>query len=167
MSPKRKSRKPKKPQELSPDYQPIAVNRAARFNYEVIATVEAGLVLTGTEVKSIRDGRVNIAEAFARRVNNEMWLYGAHIASYKHAAHNNHEPDRPRKLLLHRKQIMEWGHQAESQSMTMVPLRLYIRDHRMKLLLGLARGRRKYDKRQLIAKRDAERRMRETLRTKG
>ena len=161
-----KKKKAKKPQQVDDGYQVVAVNRAARFNYEVAETVEAGLVLTGTEVKSVRAGRVNIAEAFARRVDNEMWLYGAHVATYRHASLlNNHEPTRPRKLLLHKKQIEDWGHRAEAQSMTIVPLRLYIRDHRVKLLLGLARGRRKYDKRQVIAKRDAERRIRDTMRT--
>ena len=160
-----RKKKTKKPQPADDGYQSIAVNRAARFNYEVTETVEAGLVLTGTEVKSVRAGRVSLAEAFARRIGNEMWLHGAHIATYRHASLNNHEPTRPRKLLLHKKQIAEWGYQAEAQSMTIVPLRLYIRDHRVKLLLGLGRGRRKYDKRQVIAKRDAERRMRDTLRT--
>ena len=139
------------------------VNRQARFNYEILETVEAGLVLTGTEVKSIREGRVNIREAYARRADGEMWLYGAHIAHYPAAAHNNHEPGRPRKLLLHKRQIADWAMQAESQGLTIVPLRLYIRKHRVKLELGLARGRRKYDKRQVIAKRDADRRMREAM----
>jgi len=165
MPAKKKPSRTKKTQKSDDGYESIAVNRAARFNYEVTETVEAGLVLSGTEVKSIREGRVSIAEAFARRIDNEMWLYSAHVSPYKHASHNNHEPDRPRKLLLHKKQIQSWGHQAESLSMTIVPLRLYIRDHRVKLLLGLARGRRKYDKRQVIAKRDAQRRIRETLRT--
>lgn len=145
-------------------FKTISVNRQARFDYEILETYEAGIVLQGTEVKSIRDGRVNIRDAFARRVGGELWLFGAHIAQYPAASHNNHEPDRPRKLLLHKRQIAELASGAETQSLTIVPLRMYIKNHRIKLEIGLARGRRKYDKRQVIAKRDAERRMREATR---
>ena len=160
-----RKKKTKKPQPADDGYQSIAVNRAARFNYEVTETVEAGLVLTGTEVKSVRAGRVSLAEAFARRIGNEMWLHGAHIATYRHASLNNHGANPPPQAPPPQEADRRWGYQAEAQSMTIVPLRLYIRDHRVKLLLGLGRGRRKYDKRQVIAKRDAERRMRDTLRT--
>ena len=142
----------------------VTVNRQARYEYDILETVEAGLVLTGTEIKSIRDGRVNIRDAYARPVDGELWLQGAHIATYPAATYNNHEPDRPRKLLLHKDQIEDLSRSIQGQGLTLVPLRLYIKRHRAKVELGLARGRRRHDKRQVIAKRDAERRMREATR---
>jgi len=148
-------------------FKTISVNRQARFDYEILETYEAGIVLQGTEVKSIRDGRGNIRAAYARRVDGELWLFDAHIAQYPAASRNNHEPDRPRKLLLHKRQIAELAGEAEAQSLTIVPLRMYLKNHRIKLELGLARGRRKYDKRQVIAKRDADRRMREATRVRA
>ncbi|MEE9285358.1 MAG: SsrA-binding protein SmpB [Dehalococcoidia bacterium] len=147
-------------------FKVITVNRQARRDYEILETVEAGLVLTGTEIKSIRDGRVNIRDAYARRMDGEMWLFGAHIGQYPSAARNNHEPGRPRKLLLHRDQIEDLAEQVEAQGLTLVPMRLYIRNHRAKVELGVGRGRKKYDKRQAIAKRDADRRIRQATRVR-
>ncbi len=144
--------------------KPVTVNRQARYEYDILETVEAGLVLTGTEIKSIRDGRVNLREAYARPVGGEIWLHGAHISTYPAAAQNNHEPTRPRKLLLHKEQIEDLSRNIQGQGLTLVPLRLYIKRHRAKVELGLARGRRSHDKRQAIAKRDADRRMREATR---
>ena len=150
--------------EKDDDFKVITVNRQARFDYDILNTVEAGLVLKGTEIKSIRNGRVNIRDAYARRAGDEMWLHGAHIAPYESAGYENHEPLRVRKLLMRRRQIDELATLVESEGLTIVPLRLYIKRHRAKVELGVARGRRKYDKRQAIAKRDSERRMREAVR---
>jgi SsrA-binding protein len=144
----------------------VTVNRQARHDYDILETVEAGMVLTGTEIKSIRGGRVNIREAYARPSDGEMWLHGAHIAAYPPAGMNNHEPLRPRKLLLRKDQIADLAMKVEAGGLTLVPLRLYIKNHRAKVELGLARGRRTYDKRQVIARRDAERRMREAVRVR-
>ena len=138
----------------------ISVNRRARHDYEILDSVEAGLVLTGTEIKSIRAGRANIAGAFARFDRGEPWLHNAHIAPYPAAGPAaQHDPLRPRKLLLHRKEIGRLGHSADTQRLTIVPLRLYIRNHRAKVELALARGRREYDRREVIKQRDAAREM--------
>jgi SsrA-binding protein len=135
----------------------IAVNRRARHDYAVEETLEAGLVLTGTEIKSIRAGRVNLAEAYARVEHGEAWLIGAHIAPYEQGNRNNHEPLRTRKLLLHRDQIAELIGRVTSKGFTLVPLRLYIKDGRAKLEIGVARGKKTHDKRRTIAERDARR----------
>ncbi len=141
------------------NFKVVTVNRQARHEYEILDVVEAGIVLTGTEIKSVRSGRVNIREGYARGMDEELWLYGVHIAQYASASHNNHEPTRPRKLLLHRRQIDDLTLKAESRSLTIVPLRMYIKNHRAKVELGLARGRKRYDKRQAIAKRESDRRI--------
>ena len=145
-------------------FKVVVTNRSARHEYEILDVVEAGIMLTGTEIKSIRAGRVNIREAYARRSGDEIWLHGAHIAHYQSASHNNHEPTRPRKLLLHRNQIDDLTLKAESRGLTMVPLRLYIKNHRAKIEIGLARGKKHFDKRQAIAKRDADRRINQAMR---
>ena len=124
----------------------VAVNRRARHEYAVDETLEAGLVLSGTEIKSIRAGRVNLAEAYARIEHGEAWLIGAHIAPYEQGNRNNHEPTRTRKLLLHRDQIAELVGRTQAKGFTLVPLKLYIRD-----------GKKAYDKRRAIAERDARR----------
>jgi SsrA-binding protein len=135
----------------------VALNRRARHDYTIDETVEAGLVLTGTEIKSIRAGRVNLAEAYARIERGEAWLIGAHIATYEQGNRNNHEPTRTRKLLLHRDQIAELTGRTQAKGQTLVPLRLYLRDGRAKLELGLARGKKTHDKRRTIAERDMRR----------
>jgi SsrA-binding protein len=135
----------------------VAVNRRARHEYAVEETLEAGIVLTGTEIKSIRAGRVSLAEAYARIEHGEAWLIGAHIAPYEQGNRNNHEPTRTRKLLLHRDQIAELVGRTQAKGFTLVPLKLYIRDGMAKLELGVARGRKAYDKRRVIAERDARR----------
>jgi SsrA-binding protein len=137
--------------------QTIAVNRRARHNYAIEETLEAGMVLTGTEIKSIRAGRANLAEAYARIDHGEAWLIGAHIAPYEQGNRNNHEPTRTRKLLLHRDQITELMSSTQAKGLTLVPLRLYIRDGRAKLEIGLARGKKTHDKRRAIAERDMRR----------
>jgi SsrA-binding protein len=145
----------------------ITVNRKAQHDYHILEKVEAGLVLTGTEIKAIRDGRVNLRDAYARPERGEMWLLGAHIGPYAAAGRFNHESGRRRKLLLHRKQIVELGREVEEKGLTLVPLRLYLKSGRAKVELALARGRRRYDRRQAIARREAEREMRRALRHRG
>jgi SsrA-binding protein len=137
----------------------VALNRRARHEYSVEETVEAGLVLTGSEIKSIRAGRANLAEAYARIERGEAWLIGAHIAPYEQANRFNHEPTRTRKLLLHRDQISELVGKTQAKGYTLVPLRLYLRDGLAKIELGLARGRKTHDKRRVIAERDARRQL--------
>jgi SsrA-binding protein len=135
----------------------VAVNRRARHEYAVEETLEAGIALTGTEIKSIRAGRVNLAEAYARIERGEAWLIGAHIAPYEQGNRNNHEPTRTRKLLLHRDQIAELVGRTQARGFTLVPLKLYIRNGMAKLEIGVARGKKAYDKRRTIAERDARR----------
>ncbi|MEX1022410.1 MAG: SsrA-binding protein SmpB [Dehalococcoidia bacterium] len=142
----------------------LATNRRARYDYEILEQVEAGLALTGTEIKSLRQGGGSVAEGYARIRDGEMWLYNVHIAPYA-PARENHEPRRPRKLLMHRRQIETWRHLLETQPRTtLVPLRMYLTRGKAKILLGLAQGKRSYDKRQSIAKRDADRSIQRALR---
>ena len=137
----------------------ITVNRKARYEYDILESFEGGLVLTGTEIKSIRDGRVNIRDAFARPEGGELWLFSAHISPYSNGNRANHEPMRPRKVLMHRGQIEYLASKVQEKGLTLVPLRLYIKNHRAKVELGVARGRRLYDKRAAIARREADRQM--------
>jgi SsrA-binding protein len=142
----------------------VASNRKARFDYEIIEALEAGIALTGTEIKSIRAGGAHIREAYARPQNGEMWLYGAHIAPYESGSYLNHEPTRPRRLLMHRRQIAEWSSAMSEKGLTIVPLSLYLKDGMAKVELGLGKGRKQYDKRQAIAKRESDREMQRALR---
>jgi SsrA-binding protein len=135
----------------------VAVNRRARHQYAIEETLEAGLALTGTEIKSIRAGRVNLAEAYARIERGEAWLIGAHIAPYEQGNRNNHEPTRTRKLLLHRDQIAELVGRTQAKGFTLVPMKLYIRNGMAKLEIGIGRGKKEFDKRRTIAERDARR----------
>ncbi len=135
----------------------IVNNRRARRNYDVLDTVEAGLVLTGTEIKAIREGRVNLSDAYGKPEGDELWLVNMHIAQYSAGSRNNHEPTRPRKLLLHKDEIIRLSRQVSERGLTLVPMRLYIRRHRAKVELGVARGRKLYDKRRAIIERERER----------
>lgn len=145
----------------------VTVNRKARYDYEVLSKVEAGIVLTGTEIKSIRAGQVNLRDAYARPENGEMWLFNSHIAFYKGASpESNHLPYRPRKLLLHRKEIDRLVGEVTQKGLTIVALRLYIVGHMAKVELALVRGRRKYDKRQVIMRREQDREMRRAIKTR-
>ena len=135
----------------------IVNNRRARRNYDVLDTVEAGLVLTGTEIKAIREGRVNLSDAYGKPEGGELWLVNMHIAQYSAGSRNNHEPTRPRKLLLHRDEIIRLSRQVSERGLTLVPMRLYIRRHRAKVELGVARGRKLYDKRRAMIERERER----------
>ena len=135
----------------------IAINRRARHDYAIEDTLEAGLVLTGTEIKSIRDHKANLAESYARIEHGEAWLIGAHIAPYAQGNRYNHDPIRTRKLLLHSDQIAELAGLQSAKGLTIVPLRLYIRRGRAKVELGIARGKKAHDKRRSIAERDMRR----------
>lgn len=135
----------------------VALNRRARHDYAIEQTLEAGIVLTGTEIKSIRAGHANLAEAYARIEHGEAWLIGAHIAPYEQGNRNNHEPTRTRKLLLRRGEIAELIGKTQAKGYTLVPLRLYIRGGLAKLELGLGRGKKAHDKRRTIAERDMRR----------
>ena len=136
----------------------VAVNRKARHDFSIEETVEAGIVLTGTEIKSIRAGKVNLSDAYARMEAGEAWLIGAHIAPFEGGNRNNHEPRRTRKLLLHRRQIDELLGRAGAKGLTIVPLRIYITEKgHAKVEIGLARGKKLYDHRRDIAERDARR----------
>jgi SsrA-binding protein len=146
----------------------IAANRRARRNYEILETVEAGLVLRGSEVKSLRDGHAQIGDAFARFEGDEAWLVSMHIGVYSHAQeHSGHEPERRRKLLLHRSELDRLRHIVDEQHLSLVPLSLYFKDGRAKVELALARGRKTYDKRQVLAERDAEREARRAIARAG
>ena len=136
----------------------VALNRKARHNYLITDTFEAGLVLTGTEIKSIRAGKVNLADAYARVERGEAWLMNAHIAPFEQGNRYNHEPRRDRKLLLHRAQIDQLMGRAAAKGLTVVPLRLYLSDRgRAKVELGLARGKQLHDRRRDIAERQSRR----------
>ena len=136
----------------------VATNRRARHDYDIVETFECGIVLTGSEVKSIRDGKIQLKDSYARVQDGEMWLHGVHISPYVYAhGTDGHDPDRPRKLLLHRAEIDELMGRTQQESLTLVPLSVYFKDGRAKVELAVARGRRQYDKRQAIAKRDADR----------
>ncbi|MBI4296628.1 MAG: SsrA-binding protein SmpB [Chloroflexi bacterium] len=135
----------------------IATNRKAYHNFFVQDGVEAGIVLTGSEIKSIRAGRVNLGDSYVKPEKGEMWLLNAHIARYDASSMNNHEPLRDRKLLLHRKQISELMSRAQEKGLTLVPTKLYLKDDRAKVEVALAKGKKLYDKREAIAKRETER----------
>ena len=147
----------------------LADNRKARYNYSIEDTIEAGIALTGSEVKSLREGRANIAESYATEEGGEIWLINSYIPPYSHAGrYNNHEPRRKRKLLLHRRQIGRLAGLRQKEGMTLVPLRLYFNDRGMaKLALGLARGKKQHDKRETEKARDWGRQKARLLREKG
>jgi SsrA-binding protein len=142
----------------------IASNRRARHDYTIEDTVEAGLVLTGTEVKSLRAGRATLADGFGQITDGEAWLHGVHIPQYTQGTWTNHEPRRIRKLLLHRREIDKLASSVNERGLTLIPLSLYFSDGKAKVELGLARGKRTYDKRQDLAKRDAAREVERALR---
>ena len=135
----------------------IADNRKARHEYHLLERVEAGLVLTGTEVKSLREGRASLARAYAEVRGGEAWLVGAHIAAYDSSGYAGHDPDRDRKLLLHQREIDRLRGSVQEKGLTLVPTKLYFKDGRAKVELALARGKEQRDKRRDMAKRDADR----------
>lgn len=142
----------------------IASNRRARHDYTIEDTYEVGVMLTGTEVKSLREGRASLTDGYAMIINGEVWLYGVHIPEYAHGTWTNHEPRRVRKLLLHRKEIDKLTRVTSEGGLTLIPLSLYFSDGKAKIELALARGRRTYDKRHELARRDAAREVERALR---
>jgi SsrA-binding protein len=158
----RNSKKTSKPAANGNNRQ-IATNRKALHDYEILDRVEGGLVLTGTEIKSIRAGKVDLRDAYARVQGGELWLHGVHIAAYDAGSYMNHDPKRPRKVLLHREQIRDFGSQVAQKGLTLTPLRMYLKNHNAKIELGLGRGKRQYDKRRAIIERDRERAARQAV----
>jgi SsrA-binding protein len=142
---------------MAEDYNLVTTNRAAYHDYFIDETVEAGIALRGTEVKSIRAGHVNLRGAYARIKDGEVWLDGAHISEYEQGTYMNHEPTRPRKLLLHRREIERLENRVAAKGLTLIPLKLYFKHNHVKVELGLARGKKLYDKREAIQERDVQR----------
>ena len=145
----------------------VATNRKAYHNYHIGESVEAGIALTGTEIKSVRAGRVSLGDAYVQPEGGELWLQNAHIARYDAASYMSHEPRRKRKLLLHRKQIDSLASQVAERGFTLVPLRVYIKDSLAKVEIALAKGKKLYDKREAIARHDAEREMERAMKRRG
>ena len=142
----------------------LAENRKARHDYFIDETYEAGVALTGTEIKSIRAGKVNLRDSYAQVKDGEMWLFNVHIAPYDQAGYATHDPMRPRKLLLHRKEINRLAGAVSEKGVALVPLRVYLKNNRAKVEIALARGKKSYDKRDSIAERDAKREVERALR---
>lgn len=142
----------------------ISHNRRAKHQYDVLDTLECGIALVGSEVKSLRNGKVSIEEAFARVKDGEVWLYNCDIPEYPQANRFNHEPKRPRKLLLHRREIRRFATQASQKGLTLVPLKIYFKRGIAKVLLGLCRGRKEHDKREIIKKEESQREIRRVVR---
>lgn len=145
----------------------ITSNRRAFHEFHILESVEAGIVLTGTEIKSIRDGKVTIAEAYARIDHDELWLIGSNVAPYTHGNRSNHDPDRPRKLLVHRRELERLRAAVEQKGLTLVPLRLHLKQGLAKLDIGVARGKKLYDKRAVEADRQSRRDVDRALRDRG
>ncbi|MCS7022054.1 MAG: SsrA-binding protein SmpB [Gemmataceae bacterium] len=145
------------------DIEIICRNRRAAHDFDLLDRLECGLVLQGTEVKSLRAGHAQLDDAFARIENGEVWLYGMEIPEYEYGNVLNHKPKRPRKLLLHRREIARFAGRAQQEGLTLIPLRLYFKNGRAKVELALARGKKKYDKRQTLRERDAQRQIERAL----
>jgi len=144
----------------------ITANKKAFHDYLILDSFEAGLVLTGTEIKSIRQGRVNIRDSYAKSQNGELWLMNAHIAQYKEGNRYNHEPTRPRKLLLHKKEIRYLTNEVAKKGLTLVPLKMYLKNGRAKVEVGVAKGKKLHDKRISIRQRDTERQIEKAIKTR-
>lgn len=142
----------------------LTSNRRAFHEYHILESIEAGLVLTGTEIKSIRDGKATISEAYARFDHGELWLVGSHVPPYTHGNRANHEPDRPRKLLVHRRELSRLREAIEQKGLTLIPLRLHLKSGLAKLDVGIARGKKLYDKRDADAERQSRRDVERALR---
>ena len=155
----------KKTSEPKVNIRAIATNRRAFFNYEILDRYEAGLVLTGTEIKSVRGGKVDIRDAYARPQKGELWLLNGYIAPYDPASSLNHDPRRARKLLLHRDEIASLSSQVAEKRLTVVVLRIYIKNHVAKVELAVARGKRQYDKRRAIMEKELDLAARRSMHT--
>lgn len=152
-----------KKQELPEGSRLIVQNRKARHDFEILDSFETGIVLQGTEVKSLREGKVNLKDSYAAAEKGEIFLYNVHISHYEAGNYFNHEPERPRKLLLHRSEIRRLIGRTDQQGLTLVPLKMYFKKGRAKVELGLVKGKRQYDKRRDIAKRQADREVERAL----
>jgi len=139
------------------DIKVVSTNKKARFEYFIQETFEAGLVLKGTEIKSVRNGQISLQEAYVRTNGEEIWLVGAHIAPYENASAFQHDPKRDRKLLMHKKQIRKIFDEVRIKGMTIVPIKVYLKEGKAKIEIGLAKGKKQYDKRDAIKERDVER----------
>ena len=157
---------PEKPERKSRDIQ-LAANKKAFYDYSIAEKLEAGVSLTGTEIKSLRAGHVNLRDGYARIEKGEAWLRGVHIAPWTHPGYENHEPLRPRRLLLHKNEIAFLERGAAQQGYTIVPLRMYTKHGRAKVELGLGKGRRRYEKRQVLKEREATREMDAAIRRRA
>ncbi len=146
--------------------QTVATNRKALHDYHIIERLEAGLALTGSEIKSVRLGRVSLGDAYVKPDGGEMWLYNTHIARYDPASYMGHEPTRPRRLLLHRKQIREITAKIKEKGYTLIPLRVYIKESYAKIEIGLAKGKKQFDKRTAISDRENKRRLDRVMKTR-
>jgi SsrA-binding protein len=144
----------------------LADNRKAGFEYHLLDTFEAGIALRGTEVKAIREGRANLRESYCRLERGEAYLFGAHISQYSHGGSASHDPERPRKLLLKRTELNKLLGKTAEKGLTIVPLRLYLKKGRVKLAIALARGKKQYDKRETIRRREADRETRAAVKTR-
>ena len=162
-----KSTKKKGSAAANPNDKIISQNRKARHNYLVLDTLECGIVLHGSEVKSLRNGRVSLDEAYARIKNDEVWLVGCDIAEYVEASRFNHEPRRPRKLLMHRREVKRFAHRAYEKGLTLVPLEMHFRRGLAKVVLGICRGKQQHDKREAMKKSQATRDMQRQLLRRG
>jgi SsrA-binding protein len=152
---------------MSPDnLAPIATNRKAAFEYHLFERFEAGVALQGTEVKAIREGRVNLVDAFCRVERGEVWLFELHVGAYSHRGSADHDPRRPRKLLLHRSEINKLTGRSVEKGMTIVPVRMYFKSGRVKVEIALAKGKKLYDKRETVKRREAERETRAAVKSR-
>ena len=145
----------------------IAENRKAHYDFHLIETFEAGMALVGTEVKAIREGSVNLRDSFARAEGGEIYVYGVHIAAYSSRGYADHEPLRPRKLLLHRAEIRKLIGKTTERGMTLVPVRMYFKNGRVKIAISLAKGKKDYDRRETIRRREVDRETRAAIKERG
>jgi SsrA-binding protein len=161
------AKKPAAPKAKEPEVRLVAENRKARYRFEILDSLECGIALLGSEVKSLRDGKLSLEEAYARVKEGEVWLVGADIAEYKQASIWNHPPKRPRKLLMRREEIRKFADLAHEKGLTLVPLKVYFTGRGVaKVLLGLCRGKKLHDKRETLKKADAKRDMERAMRRK-
>lgn len=147
----------------TPNNKVICRNRRASHEYELIEKIEAGIVLTGTEVKSLRSGKAMLEDAYGRLEGGELWLLGCEIPEYAQGTHHNHKPKRPRKLLLHRREVLKLGEKSTQKGFTIVPLQLYFKDGKVKVEIAVGRGKQLHDKRETLKKADAKREMQRAL----
>ena len=163
-APKPTPKQGRRPAADKPEERVVAENRKARHDYEILDTLECGIALVGSEVKSLRSGRMSLDEAYGRVDGDEVWLVGCDIPEYAQANRLNHKPKRPRKLLMHRREIRSFAGQAFQKGLTLVPLKMYFKNGRVKLLLGVGRGRQAHDKRQKLKAATARREIETALR---